>query len=290
MIIGTDIGYSYTKDNSERIFKSAITTDEYGVTGGTKVEINGKVYYAGVGTGTVDVNKANAELTKVLFLTDLWLNNSADGYHVITGLPIGQYKSHKHELKQSIMSWNGSFVNGKKIIIFDCTIFPQAAGALYSAAINDDCIIADVGGRTTDIGKFEFAGGKPNLIEPTTIYKGMEGLFSEVVKAVNNKFELSLEPRNGERILRSGLTVDGQKMDLSFLDEVIMAYIKPIKDILERDYHSRSTMVYFCGGGGSTFAKQLKIKNSMTLENSQFSNAKGFYRVGTKIYGGGKPA
>lgn len=286
MIIGVDIGYSYTKDSNEKIFKSAVATDEYGVTGGVKVEINGKTYYAGVGTGTVDVNKANAELTKVLFLTDLWMNGCTDGYYIITGLPIGQYKSHKHELKQSIMSWNGAFVNGKKITIHDCTIFPQAAGALYSVAINDDCIIVDVGGRTTDIGKFEFANGKANLVAPTTIYKGMEQLYSEVVKAVNDKFELSLEPRDGERIMRSGLTVDGQKSDLSFLDEVVRAYIKPIKDILERDYHSRSTMVYFCGGGGTTFAKQLKIKNSVFMENSQFSNAKGFYRVGTKIYGG----
>lgn len=287
MIIGNDIGYSYTKDGFGKIFRSAMTTEEFGVTGGTKVEINGKVRYVGVGAGTVDVNKANSELTETLFLTDLWKNSEMESnFYVVTGLPIGQYNSHKKELKESIMKWSGSVVNGKKINILDVTIFPQAAGALYSASINDDCVIVDVGGRTTDIGKFEFVGGKPNLSHPTTVYKGMEGLFSEVIKAVNDKYELSLEPWDGERIMRSGLTIDGQKKELSFLDEVVRQYIIPIKEILERDYHSHSTQIFFCGGGGMVFGKSLKIPNSLVFDNSQFSNAKGFEKVGNEIYGG----
>lgn len=39
MIIGVDIGYSYTKDSNEKIFKSAMATDDYGVTGGVKADM-----------------------------------------------------------------------------------------------------------------------------------------------------------------------------------------------------------------------------------------------------------
>jgi plasmid segregation protein ParM len=267
------------------MFKSAVSQEEAAVTGAIKSEINGKVYYVGTGIGTVDVNKANSELTRVLLLTDLALNGT-QSYKIVTGLPIAQYKSQREQLKRSIMGWNHSTVNGKQILIDDVTVFPQAAGALYSQNIQDDCIIVDIGGRTVDIGLFEYANGKFTLAKSNSLYRGMKNLYSDIVKSVNERFELSLESNQGEKILRKGLLIDGEKQNISFLQPVINSYVEPVKQELLLNYPVRSTNVLLCGGGASTFKDPLGIPSAVVLENSQFSNAVGFHKVGLAIYGG----
>lgn len=286
VIIGTDLGYSFTKDSNGNMFRSLMAKEKPAVTSAMEVNIDGKNYYVGTGSGTVNVNKTNSELTKVLLLTDLWLNKGTD-YKIVTGLPIGQFNKQKEQLKQSILSWNHSRVSGKQIIISDVLIFPQAAGALYSQNIHDDCIVVDVGGRTTDIGLFEYPNGKATLINSSTVFKGMEGVSSEVVKAVNEKFELSLEPRHGEHILRKGLSVDGETKDVSFICGIASNYFEPVWTELKLNYPIRTTNVFYCGGGAKILSQQLKIKNSLVLSNSQFANALGFYRVGLSAFGGG---
>lgn len=61
MKIGVDVGYSYTKDNYGHIFRSEMM--EGTNIGGMQMEIDGKKYVVGAGSGTTDVNKANNELT-----------------------------------------------------------------------------------------------------------------------------------------------------------------------------------------------------------------------------------
>ena len=286
MVIAEDIGYSYTKNNFGRMFKSAMTTDDNAVSGAYKMNIDDKTYYVGCGKGSTSVEKFDSELSKVLLLTDLYLTGGNE-YYVITGLPIAQYKSQKDNYKQSIMKYSKSIVNEKTIRILDVTIFPQCAGSLYSQNIQESCIIIDIGGRTTDFGVFLNEGGKFTQIKYNTLYCGMESLYSDVIKSCNEHFNLSLENWQAEDIVRKGLMIDGEKQDLKFLQSVFISYADTICKELELNYPIHNLQVYLTGGGASSFLNPLKaiMPSIKILNDSQFSNALGFYNVGRQMYG-----
>ena len=283
MKIGVDVGYSYTKDNYGHIFRSAMM--EGTNIGGMKMEIDGKKYIVGAGNGTTDVNKANNELTKVLLLTDLYLNG-ADEYKIVTGLPISQYKTQENVLRHSIMKYSRSIVNGRAIHISDVRVYPQCAGALLSVNFRQSCTVVDIGGRTTDIGLFVFENGRFTLTNYSTLYVGMESLFSEIAGAVNDRFELSIPTWQGESILRNGLVIDGNPQDTRFLEPVIKNHCEPICKELVLRYPVRSMPVVLCGGGAIPLKQFIKscAPSVGVINDSQFSNAKGFYKWGCQIY------
>jgi plasmid segregation protein ParM len=287
VVIGIDPGYSYLKDSQFRIFPSLMSSEESAVSRAYKVDIGGKVYYVGVGRGSMDVTRFDSELTKVLILTDLYYAGAAD-YQIVTGLPIAQFQNQKESYKKSIEKYARSEVNGKIITIQDVTIFPQAAGALYAANVQNDCIVIDIGGRTTDIGLFQFMGGKFTLVRSNTLYCGAEGLYSDIVRAVNGKFNLALENWQGESILRNGLSLDGIKQDTSFLHPIISAYFEPVCKEIELKYAAVHTIeTLLCGGGANSALECIRkvAPNIKIMNNSQFSNAAGFYNVGRSVYG-----
>ena len=100
MILGLDLGYSYTKDNQKHIFKSAMTKEEQVISNAINIEIENQKYYVGTGNEIVDVDKTENELTKVLFLTDLALTGNNNCY-IVTGLPISQYKNQNNKVHLS---------------------------------------------------------------------------------------------------------------------------------------------------------------------------------------------
>jgi plasmid segregation protein ParM len=287
MIVGVDPGFSRLKDSQLRIFRSLISTDEMEMTKAAKVEIDGKTYYVGAGIGNMDLLKFQSEISKVLLLADLYyLGGSA--YQIVTGLPIAQYPEQKDAYKKFIMGFRSSKVNGKIITIEDVTICPQGVGALYSSKINHDCIIVDVGGRTVDIGLFEYVDGKYYLRKSNTLYAAMEGLYSDIINYVNKKYNLSLESWQGESILRNGLSVDGVKQDESFLKSIIKAHFAPVCEELQlKQYPFRTVEMLLCGGGAGTIMDCIKefAPAVSIMPNSQFANAIGFQVMGRSIYG-----
>jgi len=283
MKIGVDIGYSYTKDNYGHIFKSAMMDSP--TIGGMQIDINGKSRIIGAGYGTTDVNKAGNELTIALLLTALYLNGAGE-YKIITGLPILQFKKQKDELRQSVLKYRDSVVNGKNIHITDVQVYSQCAGALLSIDYRQSCTVVDIGGRTTDIGLFIFENGGFVMKDCSTLYVGMESLFSEIVSAVNERYELSVEPWQGESILKNGLAIGGIQQDIKFLDTTLKNHCEPICKELVLRYSVRSLPVLLCGGGAIPLKPFIKAcaPSVGILNDSQFSNAKGFYIRGCQIY------
>jgi plasmid segregation protein ParM len=287
---GVDNGYKTTKDSNGIIFDSAYSNVDQMVTGSKHITIDGKNFYVGVGNNiTVDPNKINKDVTKVCQLTNLAMSGDGD-YYLVVGLPVDQYKSQHEKFKDTIMNYNRCEViyddQPLKFEIKDVTVFAQGVGAFYSQDIKNDAIMFDMGGLTLDVALIEIVNGMPTIAKSNTWFKGVLTLFSEVVKQLNNKFSLTLEPRNAEKILQQGLKVDGQPQDVSFLQDVLNDYIEPILTEFKLLYPYRTTDIYICGGGGKLLYNVLKryLPNATLLPNSQFANANGFGKIAENLY------
>lgn len=286
MIKGLDNGYMYTKDNSGHIFKSAFSTINKTVTGSHEITIDNKTYYVGIGEGTVDVNKIDSELNKVCTLTNLAMEPCSE-FQLGVGLPIGQYAKYHEDFKEKILSYNTSEIvfGGKKrtIMIKDVIVFPQGAAALYSKEIMEDkdCIIVDIGGLTIDVAYIEFREGLPYIVKSDTWYKGMRTLFSNVIEAINLKFDMQDKPEMAEKYLREGIKIYGEEKDISFLSDVYIDYITPIIYELRMNYPSKTVPVRLCGGGAgllyNTFLAY--FSDCKKLDSSQFANAEGLFNI-----------
>lgn len=161
-------------------------------------------------------------------------------------------------------------------------MFPQGAGAIYAYNIEGDVLLLDIGGYTIDIAMFENRHGKSQLVKYNTLYKGVISLYSEIIGEANKKYDLSLDVDYGEKILSNGLSIFGEKQDLSWLKPIFENYVDDIMNNLKLNYPYSTLDIYLCGGGAYVLSNAFKrqIKNVSMLGGGQFANAKGFKRLG----------
>jgi plasmid segregation protein ParM len=145
----------------------------------------------------------------------------------------------------------------------------------------------DVGGRTIDVALIEINDNKPELMQYDTWFSGMLSLQSSVIASVNSCFSLSLNIRHAEKILRQGLVIDGELQDISFLQGILQNHFDELFTMLKLRYPVTTTPIYLCGGGATFMyrAFQKRFPNVYVMENSQFANAIGFYRMGLRKFG-----
>lgn len=290
-IKGLDNGYLYTKDDERRIFKSSISKDATDIFGGNYITIDGIAYCVGVGKTTVELNKIVSETNKVCTIMNLAMTGE-DDYFLVVGLPIGQFKAQKEQIKLEVMKYNGCKVEYKekpfKVSIRDVFVFPQGAASLLNERnlTDGDFIIVDIGGLTIDVALIELINGSPIMHKSNTWFDGMQKLYSNVIYAVNNKYNMTLPIDYAEKILRQDLMVDGEFQDTSFLDDIKLEFLQDITKELQLNYPSRTTPIYVTGGGGIVLYKTLNktFKNTTLINDAQFSNAKGYHKIGLIKY------
>ncbi|QAT40813.1 ParM/StbA family protein [Clostridium sp. JN-9] len=289
MIIGYDGGYTYIKDSEGHIFPAKVTTKESLIGKSNYIEMNKIKYYIGDGENAIALNKINCELTKACLLYALSLNDEVE-FNVVTGLPIGQYKSQRNQLKELLLSnkFNRTNINGKErtIIINNVEIFPQAAGAGYTINPMENYIIGDIGGRTFDVCLFQYFEGKRKLTKYSTILEGTLSLYADVVKEINQKFETDLRIEEGENILNKGLSIYGEKQNLSFLKPIIESHLNNIINELIMNYPIKTSRLYLTGGGTYLYGQaiQNKMPGTKIMGNCQFNNCLGFKNVGVSLW------
>lgn len=289
MIVGVDIGYSTTKTSEGISFLSKISSDDQ-ISGNDTITVDGKAYAIGVGSGTLDVDKINSELTRVCLFTALAMSSNENTFSVVTGLPIGQFQALKDSFKSSIETASRATViyhgSRREININRVKVYAQGAGALLSQHIPGNAIIIDIGSRTTDIALFEVENGKRTLSRSTTLFAGVMSLYSDVVQAANRQYKLSLLPSYGESIMRDDLIVDGIIRSKEFVHAICRDHLEQLFYELDLNYPARTTPIYLCGGGAYTLGRYIKARYPATkiMEQSQFANAIGFAKVGEKIW------
>jgi hypothetical protein len=288
MNLGVDIGYSYTKDSNYNCFRSEYQLG-LPMLGGNKLIYNSKEYTVGIGSGEYSPNRINTELINTCLLTILGMNNNTN-FNLVLGLPIGQFTKQKNEFQTKVLNEpvKKFELNGieKTVTINDCVTFPQGLGALYGSNIVTNAIIIDMGGYTIDIAYVRYENGKHALKKCDTIYKGTLLLYEQIVKEINNRYDLTLDPEEAEDIIHRGLYVKCEKQDTKFLIPIYNNYISPIIKTLQiNDYPYQTTNVYLCGGGANLLYYILNNKfNCVLMENAQFCNAVGFGIVADMVF------
>jgi plasmid segregation protein ParM len=232
-------------------------------------------------------------MNKVTTLTNLSLTGSND-YNLVVGLPIGQYKTQKDKFRKMIMAYNDSEVifQGKQMHIKtnDVYVLPQGIGALLSLnEINGNVIIIDWGGLTIDIAYLEIVNGYPILHKFDTWTNGIQKIYSKLINAVNEKYNLTRDITFSENILVNGLFINGEKVALDFLTSTVREYIDPIVTELKINYPVANTSIYLTGGTSTislvTDMFKTYFPHAKLMPNSQFANAIGYGKVAEQKFG-----
>lgn len=286
---GIDVGNYSLKEFPGTNLKSLVTTEENILGSKLALEYEGKTYYIGEGSFETELNKSNKDNFLPLLITGIALNSSKDSifHQIVCGLPINQYKANKEALIDLVLSSRVRDIklNGesKRIVITDFDVYPEGIGAYYSLNTNDDVIIVDIGGRTTDIAYIV----DKKLKLSSTIAVGTLNIYKDIADKLNASYGLDLDIPAAERILDRGyLEIDGLRTDLSFVVEILKKSFTKINEDLSMKFPARTEKLVLVGGGYKLFEKAFKkrYQNSYVADNPIYANAIGFQKVGELLW------
>ena len=281
---GIDVGNYSLKEFPSTNIKSLVSTEENILESKIHLEYDGITYFIGEGHFETELNKSSKANFMPLLLTGIALNSTKENVYqqVVCGLPINQYKVNKEAVEELVLSkkireikFNGQ---ARKIIITDFKVYPEGIGAYYSLNTNDDVIIVDIGGRTTDIAYIV----DKKLKGSSTIAVGTLNIYKDIADRLNSLYSLDLDVLMSERILSKGyFEIDGTRTDLGFITEILKKNFTKINDDLSMKFPARTEKIILVGGGYKLFEKAFKNRynNSYIADNPLFANTIGFRKV-----------
>lgn len=295
--IGIDLGNCNLKTSKKIIVPALITRGgNYLISTGYEINFNGELFIIGEGDYDTNLNKLSKENLLPMLCLAAGLSTKEEFIRVVLGLPINQYRSNKNKMleiieENKILNFK---LNGldRCICIEEASIFPEGVATYYSldiekrkALVDQDLIILDIGGRTTDIALLK-AGKKRSVAKSTSLDVGMINIYSDMINEINSLYTLGLNIEDAERILKNGLEVDGEKQDTSFIKNIVKNNIEKVFKELNISYPVRTSPLIVTGGGGKSFFKSLKKRypTAQLVEDNLFSNAIGYKRVGDKLW------
>ena len=295
--IGIDLGNCNLKTSKKIIVPALITKrGNYLISTGYEINFNGELFIIGEGDYDTNLNKLSKENLLPMLCLAAGLSTKEEFIRVVLGLPINQYRSNKNKMleiieENKILNFK---LNGldRCICIEEASIFPEGVATYYSldiekrkALVDQDLIILDIGGRTTDIALLK-AGKKRSVAKSTSLDVGMINIYNDMINEINSLYTLGLNIEDAEGILKNGLEVDGEKQDTSFIKNIVKNNIEKVFKELNISYPVRTSPLIVTGGGGKSFFKSLKKRypTAQLVEDNLFSNAIGYKRVGDKLW------
>lgn len=250
-----------------------------------------------------DEDKINHPNTKAMLAASslLLLPKEHIPVHLVTGLPLEQYTHKKEEFKNMLKSFKATAYfkgeNVERIINFDkVTIFPQAAGAVYSSIMDNLANylvqgsylgLIDIGFRTTDIISF--------VIEDIMLLRedlsftldfGMSNLNGAADKLFTKTTGSKLDLAELMRLVNTGkIFYKGREWDFTKeLNACKFELARVIKDRVisvwgnKLDFYNT---VFLAGGGAKELYENLKDIHDCTVlaKDARFANANGFLKV-----------
>lgn len=278
MIIGVDVGYTYTKyvtKNNRGIFRSTVSENDLDINNSIRVIYENQIYTIGEkGNFSVDFNKINDKTFKLCLYTALTLNTKDYNatFDIVTGLPIGYYSKQKNALRQSLENQN-IFINNKLIKINRCIVFPQSAGIVVSNKLTGYNMVIDIGGMSVDISLFE----DDKLISYASYPLGTLKLYANLIQDINKKNELGLDDVfDVENILKSN------NKQVIYNPNILKSHYDNIINHVMLDFPQYKIAKKTYIGGGSLLFKDF-IKDTI-IDEPVYSNAKAFYKIGEIKY------
>ena len=288
-ILGVDVGNATTVTNTGVIIDSK-TSKIKPITSCNKLEMDNEVVYVGEGEYDTTYRKLEKDTYLQLLYTAIALSTKSRtvSNQIVLGLPLSQYNEDREALIQKVLSNNDKWINindtERHIIIDDVEVFPEGV-----FTVDDDYqgIVIDVGGRTTDCALIEVVRGKKKILDPISIPTGTINLYDKFIDSLNMELGLDLKLRDAERILESGLILDGTKVNIDFAKRFIEEYSENLYRQLQLKYSLKTNIVTLTGGGADLVYNHLESKLGQGLikqRDSIKANAKNFYELGVSIF------
>ena len=288
-ILGVDVGNATTVTNTGVIIDSK-TSKIKPITSCNKLEMDNEVVYVGEGEYDTTYRKLEKDTYLQLLYTAIALSTKSRtvSNQIVLGLPLSQYNEDREALIQKVLSNNDKWINindtERHIIIDDVEVFPEGV-----FTVDDDYqgIVIDVGGRTTDCALIEVVRGKKKILDPISIPTGTINLYDKFIDSLNMELGLDLKLRDAERILESGLMLEGHKVNIDFAKRFIEEYSENLYRQLQLKYSLKTNIVTLTGGGADLVYNHLESKLGQGLikqRDSIKANAKNFYELGVSIF------
>lgn len=287
MILGVDLGSFATKTSTGVQFSSRVSNVGNILGNDYIFELEGETYFIEEGQYDTEYRKIKRDNFLKLLFSALVLSKVEPDVELIVGLPISQFKTDKTALKTMIENKrlirgcvNGTF---KEYYIKKVEVYPEGVGA---AGPYYEGIIVDIGGRTTDVCLVRKVDGKRKIIKPDSIPAGTIELYNSFISAINSKYGLDLKFEDTERILRQGLRIDGQSVDITFAKNTFYNFMDRLISKLRVDYSLSTDEVFFTGGGSILLDSMIrkKIKQATVSRDGVFDNARAYYKYGEEIF------
>lgn len=287
MILGIDVGNYSLKSSVGINIKSLVSKEENILGSGLVLEMDNNKFVIGEGNFETELNKSSKESFLPLLYTGVALSSEEDFNSVVCGLPINQYKDN-YKYLEDLISKNKIKklkINGKErtIVIENFKVYPEGIGAYYNLNINEDVILIDIGGRTTDIAYI--ADNKHQ--KSSTVAVGTLNIYKSIADNINSKYSLDLTLKDIDRIIdRGNLTIDGERISLNFITEILKTNFMKVKEDLDFKFNVRTEKIILVGGGSKLFGKAFmnRYSNCTIADDSIYSNAKGFEKVGRNLW------
>ena len=288
-ILGVDVGNATTVTNTGVIIDSK-TSKIKPITSCNKLELDNEVVYVGEGEYDTTYRKLEKDTYLQLLYTAIALSTKSRtvSNQIVLGLPLSQYNEDREALIQKVLSNNDKWINindtERHIIIDDVEVFPEG---VFTVDDEYQGIVIDIGGRTTDCALIEVVRGKKKILDPISIPTGTINLYDKFIDSLNMELGLDLKLRDAERILESGLILDGTKVNIDFAKRFIEEYSENLYRQLQLKYSLKTNIVTLTGGGADLVYNHLESKLGQGLikqRDSIKANAKNFYELGVSIF------
>lgn len=286
MEIGIDIGSSITKNSKLLQFESKVSfLDSFNKT--DTMTIDDEEYFIGIGEYDSNYRKVERKNLLPLLYGSLALSSNDIFNKVVLGLPISQYKADKEKLKNIIMNNDEKNIvingKGKRLVIQDVEVVPEG---VLTVDTNNDCILVDIGGRTTDIALIETINRRRKVNNPLSIPIGIQNLKSNYIKTINARESLDLRDNDFDRIVRNGLKIYGVSRSTDYAKDIFRDFATTLIKKLEIEYPLKTHDLRITGGGGMMLFKSLKkrLNHAKLINNSLYANAIAFENYRRNIW------
>lgn len=332
-VVGLDIGFGFTKatTGSRRlVFKSVIgEAADVQYTDGIledradddhlHLEFDDKSLFIGelaerqsnMRSFTLDQNQFIAEFAKTLGLAALsQLVDGTKPVHLVTGLPILNYRANSAELARLLKGKHAFTVVGREgrhevvLDIADVRVIPQPFGSMYNLMLSDNgdvgdrrmisekIAIVDVGFQTAD---YTIADRRKYLERGSrTTDSGIARAFTAIATKIREKSGVNVELyRLYEAVERGSIKVRGNTFDLRRLTEQVFGQLATdvateANELWADEWDIDSIAI--TGGGGAVLAPYLTpLINGRVLPvesnvDSRFRNVTGYLKYGKHLW------
>lgn len=279
MITIIDLGNYNIKylGESKGVFSSLYHTNfEPNETAFERIEVNGKKYFIGVGSYSLEYTKANKEclIPQVLYA----IGQANNGNNITTDLcvllPIEQMPKKEEIINLLQKKFFRCEINGKtvNIRIEKCLVLPECQTARFSLENpSEDLLLLDIGSRTLNFAAY--SNNKLNINGTARI--GIINLYEKI---------MTIENAKGNDYVLSDIETQIRRGKIVVPNEVYISFFKELLNAIKTKVSIQKYDVVFLGGGALVLKEIIqKIDGVEIHDNPVFASVLGALEVAKEL-------